>query len=122
MQTFFWGFEDEAVADPRLAVAQALIEADRAVGDDASQEELAEDDSRDAEDDWEDEEPPLDDYVEEPLPPFYDKFRRSARINTYTVIGPGLHLDDYPFYTPQPQGYPTIFGPNSDRTRTLAGE
>lgn len=63
-----------------------------------------------------------DDYAEEPLPAFYDNFRREARINTYTVIGGELMFDDYPFYTPPPQLYPTTFGVNSGRTRTLLGE
>ena len=63
-----------------------------------------------------------DDYVEDPLPAFYDNFRRKARINTYTVIGGELILEDYPFYTPPPELFPTTFGVDSGRTRTLLGE
>jgi hypothetical protein len=54
------------------------------------------------------------------LPSWYKDFRRKARINTYTVLGPELELENYPFFK-QPSGlYPTIFGPNDGRTRTLA--
>jgi hypothetical protein len=48
----------------------------------------------------------------------WHEFRRVARINTYTIIGPTLSLEDYP-----PAGelseYPTIFGPRSDHVRTV---
>jgi hypothetical protein len=60
--------------------------------------------------------------LREPLPAFFLVFRFDARINTYTVLGPELPLDDYPFFTPAPQNHPTVFGPSSVRTRTLAGE
>jgi hypothetical protein len=127
MHTFFWGFANEAVIDPQLALAQASIEADnaevqqqepQALEDAINPAERDEPGGIEAQDTDEDTEEADE---EEPLPPFYDAFRRRARINTYTVIGPELALDDYPFYTPPPDVYPTIFGPNDDRTRTLAG-
>jgi hypothetical protein len=43
-------------------------------------------------------------------------------MDTYTVIGPELALDDYPFFTRPLEGYPTTFCPSSVRSRTLAGE
>jgi hypothetical protein len=54
------------------------------------------------------------------LPPWYEDFRRKAHINTYTVLGPELQLENYPFFELPSGGYPTIFGPNDGRTRTLA--
>lgn len=49
----------------------------------------------------------------------WQTFRRGARINTYTVLSPELALIDYPFAGDPPNDYPTIFGPNSGRVRTL---
>jgi hypothetical protein len=49
----------------------------------------------------------------------WQPFRRSARINTYTVLSPELALNDYPFAGDPPNDYPTIFGANSGRVRTL---
>jgi hypothetical protein len=48
----------------------------------------------------------------------WQEFRRGARINTYTVIGPTLGLEDYP-PTGDLSQYPTIFGPRSDHVRTI---
>jgi hypothetical protein len=104
MTDFWWGFPEEGVVDPQLALMQAALQADAGVGDQIEDGDLDEE------------------FAEEPLPAFYDAFRRRARINTYTVLGPELPLDDYPFFTPPPQNYPTVFGPSSVRTRTLAGE
>lgn len=120
MHDFAWGYEEAAPFDPRPSLLKVASEADAAEAEalaarpdaDIADSELAVADS----------EPIDDDYVDEPLPAFYDNFRRKARINTYTVIGGELMLDDYPFYTPPPQLYPTTFGVNSGRTRTLLGE
>lgn len=115
MSTFSWGFS-EAVVDPQLRLMGAALAADY---EETQAQELAlprNDVDEGAFD---------DDYAytgEQALPRFYEAFRRRARINTYTVIGPELPLDDYPFFTPPPENYPTVFGPSSVRTRTLAGE
>jgi hypothetical protein len=116
MHDFAWGFGEFPVS-PTLALVEIAARADGA-GTDTGLEPTQEVVDADPADE------PLgaEEYVEEPLPTFYENFRRKARINTYAVIGPDLALDDYAFYTPPPQGYPTTFGPNSGRTRTLAGE
>jgi hypothetical protein len=122
MRDFSWGFENDDVLDPQLALVQAAIQADHR---EAQVEEVVQAEHGglgDAEPEELEEELPVDDEAEEPLPQFFESFRRRARMNTYTVIGPELALDDYPFYTPPPVGYPTTFGPNSGRTRTVAGE
>ncbi|MEX2646453.1 MAG: ETEC_3214 domain-containing protein [Gaiellaceae bacterium] len=117
MHTFSWGFGANDVIDPQLALAQAAIDADGAEAQEPDPaHEIIEPEPAYERVQLDEED------VEEPLPAFFDAFRRRARINTYTLLGPELALDDYPFYTPPPQGYPTIFGPNSGRTRTLAGE
>lgn len=51
------------------------------------------------------------------MPDWYSRFRRHARINTYTVMT--LTLEDYPSFEPPPKVYPTNFGPNSGITRTI---
>lgn len=127
MQTFWWGFEDEIV-DPQLRLAQIAIRADQVgelLGDEASEATEAEEsdevvESADIEEVGNDDE--TEEPIDEPLPRFYEGFRRQARINTYTVIGPELPLDDYPFLTKPPHVHQTTFGPSSVRTRTLAHE
>jgi hypothetical protein len=114
MHTFAWGFSED-VTDAQLLLQQTAIRADYAEAQ--GQDPAAIDGAG-----LEDEPFGFGEYVEAPLPAFYNAFRQSARINTYTVLGPDLPLDDYPFFTPPPEGYPTIFGPSSVRTRTLAGE
>lgn len=115
MHTFAWGFDDGGVIDPQLAVVQAAREADEAAAH--GQEFEPSPEVLDGDERFE-----VEEYVEEPLPAFYEAFRRRARINTYTVLGPELALDEYPFFTPPPEGFPTTFGPNSVRTRTLASD
>jgi hypothetical protein len=117
MNTFSWGFADDMI-DPQLALLQAARAADYG-GAQSEDGEPATDveDAAKADEAFE-----VAEYADKPLPAFYDTFRRGARINTYTVLGPELALEDYPFYTPSPESYPTVFGPSSVRTRTLAGE
>ena len=55
---------------------------------------------------------------ESSTPSWYDAFRRQARINTYTVMT--IALENYPFFTPPPQVFPTNFGPNDGIMRTIA--
>jgi hypothetical protein len=110
MRDFSWGFGD----DPRVqrydtAEAASVSEDDPTVGCGLrSDPEIAE-------------QFPIDE--DPPLPPAFERFRRSARINTYTVIGPGLALDDYPLAEgDRLDHYPVIFGVSSGRVRTLGGE
>ena len=114
LHDFAWGFADAPVS-PMLALVEAAAQAD------AAEAVATHDPVEAAGGEYDDEASELE-YDEEPLPPHFDAFRRKARINTYAVLGPELSLDDYPFYTPPPQGYPTIFGVNSGRTRPVAGE
>lgn len=60
---------------------------------------------------------PDDDSAFEQVPGWHN-FRRKARINTYTVVGPTMLLEDYPPATDL-RNYPVAFGPNSDQVRTL---
>jgi hypothetical protein len=57
--------------------------------------------------------------VSEP-PEDLQAFRHRARVNTYTVIGLGLALDDYPGAEGRLDEYSITFGVNSARVRTLA--
>lgn len=102
MHTFAWGFGDaDTSLDPRGQLRQAIAVADAAAGD------------GEGEDDWK---PPDD----PPRPERWQAFRRDARPNTYTVIGPALLLDDYPLAGEEGLArYPTAFGVNSSSVRTL---
>jgi hypothetical protein len=53
------------------------------------------------------------------LPEELQAFRRQARVNTYTVAGPGFILDDYPGAEGGLSGYPILFGVNLHRVRTI---
>lgn len=81
MHTFAWGFDDTGVIDPQLAVVQAAREADEAAAH--GQESEPSPEILDGDERFE-----VGEYAEEPLPAFYEAFRRRARINTYTVLGP----------------------------------
>ena len=50
--------------------------------------------------------------------PGWREFRRKTRMNTYTVIGPTMSIEDYPPRTDLRE-YPASFGPNSNQVRTL---
>jgi hypothetical protein len=115
MANFSWGFTG-GIFDPRLKLDQMALKLDA-----ANEEEVETQASALEEGDGDEFVDMLEGETEqEPLPAFYDAFRRRARFNTYTIIGPELALDDYPFFTPPPENYATIFGPNSFRIRTLA--
>jgi hypothetical protein len=47
------------------------------------------------------------------------EFRRNARINTYSVVGPDFVVDDYPSSEGRLDEYPTRFGVSSYYVRTL---
>jgi hypothetical protein len=113
MSDFSWGFTG-GIFDPKLALDQIALQLD--AGNDEEPEPQPMSESEGDEDEFAE----ILESEAEPLPAFYDAFRRRARFNTYTVIGPELAIDDYPFFTPPPENYPTIFGPNSFRIRTLA--
>jgi len=117
MEAFSWGFPDDVMPDSQLARVQPAHGAE-----DAKAQGLGSSSNDSVADAEPAHEPSFEKHSEEPLPAFYDAFRRNAKINTYTVLGPELALDDYPFFTRLPEDPPTIFGPNSDRTRTLAGQ
>jgi hypothetical protein len=113
---FSWGFGDDSL-DTRFDIAEAIGASDEAVADPPVEGELGAD-SEIAEQDLY---LPVDE--DPPLPPEFEAFRRSARINTYTVIGPGLALDDYPLAEGDRLDlYPVIFGVSSGLVRTLGGE
>jgi hypothetical protein len=102
---FSWGFEGD-LEDAGLALAEADAAADGAEGgaDEAEGQ------------------PPVEDVAsleDDQLPENLRLFRRQARVNTYTVIGPALFLDDYPGAEGRIDQYPVIFGANSGRVRTL---
>jgi hypothetical protein len=59
-----------------------------------------------------------DGQVTEP-PDELQEFRRRSRMNTYTVVGLGLALDDYPGAEGRLDQYPVGFGVNSARVRTV---
>jgi hypothetical protein len=118
MNTFSWGLPEDDMPNSQLALMQPAQEAE-----DAEAQGLRFPSNNTVADAEPTHESSVEEeYAEEPLPAFYDAFRRHARIHTYTVLGPELALNDYPFFTRLPQDPPTIFGPNSDRTRTLAGQ
>lgn len=114
---FSWGFAEgtlEAI-DPKLALVQTTIAADlaEAEGQSLSGEELEVEDEQDVEElAFEPEEDPS-------LPMGLVGFRQRARINTYTVIGPELALDDYPLSEGRLDQYPVTFGVTNNRVRTL---
>lgn len=90
MHTFSWGFDETEVDIPN---AEGEIDLDAL-------------ETSDGED--------------PPRPRQWQAFRHRARPNTYTVIGPSLAFDDYP--TEGADGlnkYPTAFGVNSGRVRTV---
>jgi hypothetical protein len=97
-----WGFS-HAPVDPKLALAEAAALAH--AGHKPDEEEIAE---------------LLQD--DPPLPDALQRFRRQARINTYTVVGPEFFLDDYPGAGGRIDEYPIIFGANSGRVRTIGEE
>jgi hypothetical protein len=116
MRDFSWGFGDDS-PDRRFDIAEAARAPDDAVPDPlvegglGAASEVAEQDLYF----------PIDE--DPPLPPEFETFRRSARINTYTVIGPGLVLEDYPLAEGDRLDlYPVIFGVSSGLVRTLGGE
>jgi hypothetical protein len=117
---FSWGFGEEPL-DPKLALVSAAIEAD-----DAGREggdSLQDDPDKSVEEAKPEEELDLEVEEDPPLPPALEAFRRSAQINTYTVIGPDLSLDDYPLAEgDRLDQYPVIFGVSTYRVRTLGGE
>jgi hypothetical protein len=117
MQAFSWGFPYDDPSDPQLADVQPAHGTE-----DAGAQGLGFPLNHGVADAEPAKESSVEEHADGPLPSFYEAFRRHARINTYTVLGPELTLDDYPFFTRLPQDPPTIFGPNSDRTRTLAGQ
>jgi hypothetical protein len=115
---FAWGFE-ELPLDRALALAETVAIADAESGS-AAGVMLRDNEQQDDEDgggelgmELHDEDPPL--------PEALGAFRSRARINTYTVIGPDLALDDYPGAEGRLDQYPIIFGANSSRVRTLDG-
>ena len=114
MRDFSWGFDEEPL-DPKLALANAAIEADAAA-------ESEHDYDPEAEDALETEEVNGEEYEEPPLPAPWQAFRNRARVNTYTVIGPELALHDYPLRGERLDQYPTAFGVNSHRARTIGTE
>jgi len=122
MHTFSWGF-NEPVLDPKLALAQAVAEADAAESDHASVraddlqshatpgDKLAGEDEPEGIDGGE--------AREVDVPAYWGRFRRRSRVNTYTVIGPELALDDYPLARRKLYEPGTIFGVNYHRVRTV---
>lgn len=112
MHDFSWGFANE-ILDPDVELDQAVILSD--VGE-SQVGDAGEADSES--DDW------LCDegggFEDRPLPARWVAFRRGARVNTYSVLGPTLSLDDYPLGGAGLNRYPTIFGVNSGRVRTTA--
>lgn len=105
MHNFSWGFGAE-ILDPNLALTQAAIRADAADGEPSALEAENSDEFTDAPDD-----------PEPPAP--WIEFRRGARVNTYTIIGYGLALDDYPLAGDSLDAPPTAFGVNYHRVRTI---
>jgi hypothetical protein len=61
----------------------------------------------------------LPSFSEEAVPLWYEEFRKQARVNTYTVLGPELRLENYPCFAAPPKIHRTLFGPNYVRTRTV---
>jgi hypothetical protein len=115
-----FGYENEDLIDPQLLLQQAAARAD--LDDADGPEELDVDEDGEAL-------PDLEGLTEEqlaelfpdppPLPAELERFRERARINTWTVIGPGLAFDDYPFAARPNQPYASIFGPNINIVRVF---
>lgn len=114
---FSWGFEGESI-DPKLALTKAIKEADARRDETDATPSEPDVGFADAEED-ETELAAFDEVENPPLPAELDAFRRSARINTYTVIGPELALDDYPLPEGRPDLSGATFGVMSVRVRTL---
>jgi hypothetical protein len=115
---FSWGFassEDEPV-DPKLALTKAIKEADAR---EAAGQMPPQPDPTAADVDFEDSEFGFEEVEDPPLPPELQTFRRVARINTYTVVGPEFALDDYPLPEDRPNLAAATFGVTSFRVRTL---
>jgi hypothetical protein len=83
MEAFSWGFPDDVMPDSQLARVQPAHGAE-----DAQAQGLGSSSNDSVADAEPAHEPSFEKHSEEPLPAFYDAFRRNAKINTYTVLGP----------------------------------
>ena len=106
MNSFARGFDDPATPiDPQLALEQSLRRVENQTQHEMSDEEIEE-------------------YVAElehvpEAPGHWLRFRQQVRANTYTVLGPGMPLDDYPGLGGDLMVSLTVFGVTTNRVRTL---